>query len=131
MKKLITASVLWVGVAAIGALACTVPGASAPASGRSNTAAVQVATAQPAAPVTARSAGAAAQPIVGDLTVHGVTRQETFDATLTMESATRLSGQAQTTIKYADYGINVPRVPIVSGVAETVRIEMDFVAPSA
>ena len=69
--------------------------------------------------------------IVGDLTVHGVTREETFDATLTVESPTRLTGQAQTTIRYADYGINIPQVPIVSGIAETVRLEMDFVATAA
>ena len=69
--------------------------------------------------------------IVGDLTVHGVTREETFDATLTLESPTQLAGQAQTTIRYADYGINIPQVPIVSGIAETVRLEMDFVATPA
>lgn len=67
-------------------------------------------------------------PITGDLTVHGVTRPETFDATLTVVSPDRLEGTAKTTIRYADYGINIPQVPIVSGVAETVALSLDFVA---
>lgn len=68
--------------------------------------------------------------IIGDLTVHGVTQQETFETSLTATSPTRLEGQAQTTISFADYGIQIPQVPIVSGVADTVRLELDFVATS-
>ncbi|HEX2173984.1 MAG TPA: YceI family protein [Dehalococcoidia bacterium] len=69
--------------------------------------------------------------IVGDLGVHGVTREETFDATLTIDSPDRLSGTAQTTIRYADFGINVPQPPFIQGIADSVRLELDFVATPA
>src|SRR5262249_36916376 len=54
--------------------------------------------------------------ITGDLTIHGVTRSATFDTTATLESDSKLSGQAQTTVKYKDFSINIPDVPSVTGV---------------
>ncbi len=69
--------------------------------------------------------------IVGDLTVHGVTREETFDATLTPASSDRLVGDASTTIRYADWGISIPQVPAVAGVNEVVQLQLRFVATAA
>jgi polyisoprenoid-binding protein YceI len=66
--------------------------------------------------------------ITGDLTIHGVTRQATFDAQVTLESDTKLSGQAQTTVKYKDFGIQIPDVPSVSGVSDTVKLALTFTA---
>lgn len=66
--------------------------------------------------------------IVGDLTIRDVTRQVTFDVTATPASDSRLEGTAQTTIQYADYGIAIPKVRQVASVADTVRLEIDFVA---
>ena len=40
--------------------------------------------------------------IVGDLTIRDVTRQATFEATVTPTSPDRLEGTATTTIRYAD-----------------------------
>jgi polyisoprenoid-binding protein YceI len=66
--------------------------------------------------------------IVGDLTIRDVTKQVTFDVTATPASESRLEGMAQTTIRYADYGISIPQVRQVASVAEQVRLEIDFVA---
>jgi polyisoprenoid-binding protein YceI len=68
--------------------------------------------------------------IIGDLTIHGVTRSATFDTTATLESDTKLTGQAQTTIKYKDFDINIPDVPSVSGVSDTVKLALNFTANS-
>jgi polyisoprenoid-binding protein YceI len=66
--------------------------------------------------------------IDGNLTVHGVTQPVTFEAAITPVSASRLEGSAKTTIRYADYGISIPRVPMVASVADTVDLQLDFVA---
>jgi polyisoprenoid-binding protein YceI len=69
--------------------------------------------------------------IPGDLTIGGVTRPVTFDATVTPASADRLEGSASTTIRYADWGISVPSVPLVASVADTVQLQLDFAAQAA
>jgi polyisoprenoid-binding protein YceI len=66
--------------------------------------------------------------ITGDLTVHGVTQSATFDTTVTLESDSKLSGQAQTTVKYKDFKINIPDVPSVTGVSDTVKLALTFSA---
>ena len=66
--------------------------------------------------------------ITGDLTIHGVTRSATFDTTVTLESDSKLTGQTQTTIKYKDFNINIPDVPSVSGVSDTVKLALNFTA---
>ncbi len=66
--------------------------------------------------------------IVGDLTIRDVTKQVTFDVTATPTAETRLEGTAQTTIRYADYGITIPQVRQVASVSDNVRLEIDFVA---
>lgn len=66
--------------------------------------------------------------IVGDLTIKGVTNQVTFEASVTIESEDRISGTASTTVLYQDYGINIEAPPNVSGIEDTVTLEIDFVA---
>jgi polyisoprenoid-binding protein YceI len=66
--------------------------------------------------------------IVGDLTIKGITREVTFDATVTPASTDRLQGSAATTIRYADWGISIPQVPAVAGVADVAQLQIDFVA---
>ncbi len=66
--------------------------------------------------------------IIGDLTVRDVTKPVTFDVTATPISETRLEGTAQTTIRYADFGLTIPQVRQVASVSEQVRLEIDFVA---
>lgn len=69
--------------------------------------------------------------IVGELRIAGAVQALTFDASLTLESETRLSGTARSSLRHADLGLTIPDVPSVSGVAEEVRLEIDFVAVAA
>jgi polyisoprenoid-binding protein YceI len=66
--------------------------------------------------------------LTGDLTIHQVTRSVSFTATATLASATQLTGQAQTTMRYSDYNIAIPNVPQVSNVADTVTLALTFTA---
>jgi len=69
--------------------------------------------------------------IIGDLTVVDTTREVTFDVTVTPTSDTSLQGTAQTTIRYADYGITIPQARSVASVSDEVRLEIEFVATAA
>lgn len=66
--------------------------------------------------------------ITGDLTIKGVTKSVSFDATVTPVDATKLQGSATTTILYKDYGISIPQVPSVASVEDSVILKIDFVA---
>jgi polyisoprenoid-binding protein YceI len=66
--------------------------------------------------------------VTGDLTIHGTTRGVTFNATVTLVSATQLNGQATATVKYADFGLAIPDVPSVTGVGSTVKLALSFTA---
>jgi polyisoprenoid-binding protein YceI len=66
--------------------------------------------------------------IEGYLTIHGVTRVVTFEATLLPESETRLHGTAVTTVRHQDFDIIIPSAPGVAGVSDEVRLQIDFVA---
>jgi polyisoprenoid-binding protein YceI len=69
--------------------------------------------------------------IVGDLTIRDVTRQVTFDATVTPASSDRLEGSAVATVRYADWGISIPQVPMVASVSDRLQLSLDFVATAA
>ena len=66
--------------------------------------------------------------MVGDLTIRGTTREATFDVAVTPTAENRLEGTASSTIRYADWGVTIPQVPSVAGVAEQVALHLDFVA---
>jgi polyisoprenoid-binding protein YceI len=66
--------------------------------------------------------------IKGNLTVRGVTREVTFDASLTPINETRLEGTAQTLVNYQDFSMSIPEAPGVANVSDDVRLEIDFVA---
>jgi polyisoprenoid-binding protein YceI len=67
--------------------------------------------------------------ITGNLTIHGVTREVTFDVTATPVSETRLEGLASLEIRYADFNISILRLPPqVASVEEQVILELEFVA---
>ena len=69
--------------------------------------------------------------IVGDLTIKGVTKSVTFDVTVKAASEQRLEGTATSTIRYADFNVAVPSVPMVANVSEEVRLDLTFVAAPA
>ena len=67
--------------------------------------------------------------ITGDMTIHGVTKPLTFDATVTPVSATRLEGSASVSVLYADFDVRILRLPAqVASVEDTISLEIDFVA---
>jgi polyisoprenoid-binding protein YceI len=69
--------------------------------------------------------------ITGDLTIRDITKEVTFDATVTPVSEERLEGNASTTVNRGDYELTIPSVPFVAEVDEEVILEIDFVATPA
>lgn len=65
--------------------------------------------------------------ITGNLTVRDVTREVTFDATLTLVDDTLLEGGAYAVVSRADFGLTIPEAPGVANVSDEVRLEIDFV----
>src|SRR5690606_12911324 len=67
--------------------------------------------------------------IEGTLTLRGEPQPVTFNATINPVSETEISGTASSVIRYADVGIDIPRVPPqVANINEEVTLELDFVA---
>jgi polyisoprenoid-binding protein YceI len=66
--------------------------------------------------------------VTGDLTVRDITREVTFQVTVTPVSETRLEGLAKATVLRSDYDLNIPSVPNVANVSDEVRLEIGFVA---
>jgi polyisoprenoid-binding protein YceI len=65
---------------------------------------------------------------IGELTIKDVTRQATFDVTVTPAAERTLDGSATTTIQYADWGVSIPSVPFVASVDKDVVLQFDFSA---
>jgi polyisoprenoid-binding protein YceI len=65
--------------------------------------------------------------IVGDLTVHGVTKPATFDFEGTLQGDT-FKGKAKSETKLTDFAMHVPRVAILLTVEDRVRYEFDVTA---
>ncbi len=69
--------------------------------------------------------------VTGDLTVRDVTTETTFDMTIRVDSADRISGLATTTVTWAELDITIPYVggdSIVASVAESLDLELEFAA---
>jgi polyisoprenoid-binding protein YceI len=71
--------------------------------------------------------GEASFQIVGDMTVHGLTRPIIWEATAQF-SEDSFSGIAKTSFTFDEFDIDVPRVRLVLSVEETMRFELDFLA---
>ncbi len=69
--------------------------------------------------------------ITGDLTITGVTQTVTFNASVTVDSETQLSGSATANVLYADFGLVIPSVPSVANVTDDVDLAITFVATIA
>jgi polyisoprenoid-binding protein YceI len=86
----------------------------------------------PGLPIPLPTTGTAAFDLVGDLTVHGVTRPVTWQATATFVER-EVTGTATTTVLMTDFGMTPPRVGQVVSIEDSVRLELDVratVAPS-
>jgi polyisoprenoid-binding protein YceI len=64
--------------------------------------------------------------LVGDLTVKDATRRVTWEATASFDGP-RVSLRARTAFRFGDFGLRVPRVSVVLGVEDDIRLEADLV----
>ena len=64
--------------------------------------------------------------LVGDLTVHGVTRSATWDVTAQVLNDHELQGTAITSFTFADHGMTIPRVARVLSIEDHIQLEYDF-----
>ena len=71
------------------------------------------------------SAGAAAFRVAGDLTIRDATRRVTWEGTLALDG-TQATIQAATTFGFEEFGLRVPRVSVVLGVEDRIRLEADL-----
>ena len=63
--------------------------------------------------------------MVGDLTVHGVTRLTTWRVSAVAEHG-GFTGTATTSFRFDEFGLTKPRVAVVLSVADTIALEYDF-----
>jgi polyisoprenoid-binding protein YceI len=75
--------------------------------------------------VNALGSGGTTFDLVGDLTVHGVTKQVVWNVTAT-RSGNALSGTATTEFTFEDFGMTVPSVMVVLSVDDNIRLQYDF-----
>ena len=66
--------------------------------------------------------------IAGDLTIRDVTRQVTFEASVTLVSEDRIEVFATTQVAYADFGLTINPPPAVGGIGDILTLELDAVA---
>ena len=88
-------------------------------------AAVLVPTTLRSAPSPLPAAGPLAFELVGDLTIHGVTRSTTWQVTAVAANG-GFTGTASTTFGFPDFGLTKPRLAVVLTVADSIRLEYDF-----
>lgn len=71
------------------------------------------------------TSGAASFELVGDLTIHGVTRPTTWQVKAQFDGG-HITGTATTGFTFEDFGLTKPRVSIVLSVADSIHLEYDF-----
>lgn len=69
--------------------------------------------------------GAFSFTLVGDLTLKGVTKPTTWTVTATATRA-GMTGTATTKFTFSEFGIAVPRVPVVARVDDPIQLQLDF-----
>ncbi len=69
--------------------------------------------------------GSAQIQMLGDLTVHGVTRPTVWNGTVQF-SDSAVTGTASTSFTFDDIQLEQPRVPVLLSVADTIKLEIDF-----
>ncbi len=73
------------------------------------------------------TSGEAAFQMVGDMTLHGVTRPLTWDVTAQFGEGT-VSGLAKTNFTFGEFEMDIPSVRVVLSVEDDIRLELDFQA---
>ena len=74
--------------------------------------------------------GEAAFQIMGDLTLHGVTKPSTWDVAGQFDGDS-FNGTAKTNFTFEEFGIAIPRVRVVLSVDNDIRLELDFTASAS
>ena len=67
--------------------------------------------------------------LLGNMTIHGVTKPVTFDTTAMMQGGA-VTGTATTTFKFQDFGMTPPSVSIAKA-TDTIKLDMNIVANKA
>lgn len=86
-----------------------------------------VVTGAPGLPVPLPTSGEATFELVGDLTIHGVTRPATWQTTALFADG-QVSGSATTTVLMTDFGMTPPLVPALASIEDAVRLVFDVKA---
>ncbi|HEU5318602.1 MAG TPA: YceI family protein [Chloroflexota bacterium] len=68
--------------------------------------------------------------LVGQLTIHGVQKEVTWDTTASRQGD-RLTGTATTSIKFGDFGMEPPRAPAVLSVVDEIKLELQLASQIA
>jgi len=76
-------------------------------------------------PKTLPTSGAHTFEMLGNLTVHGVTKPTSWRVTAESKNG-QVTGSASTLFTFPDFNLPQPRVPIVLSVNDTIRLEYDF-----
>lgn len=64
----------------------------------------------------------------GQLTIAGMTKEAVFNVKARAVSDNEIQGIATSSLKYSDYNITIPSVPIVASVSDIVDLTFSFVA---
>lgn len=92
--------------------------------------AIFVVTSAPGLPVPLPTSGNAAFELVGDLTVHGVTRPATWQAVATFAEG-EVVASATTTVLMTDFGMTPPKVASLASIEDAVTLVLDVRATVA
>jgi polyisoprenoid-binding protein YceI len=65
--------------------------------------------------------------LIGTLTIHGTAREVTWDV-VARRTASEVSGTANTTVTFSDFGLEPPSVAAVISVSDEIRLEIALVA---
>ena len=76
-------------------------------------------------PAVLPTSGTLALTLVGNFTVHGVTKPTTWEVTAAVNGG-EFTGKASTHIKFGDFNMTQPRVPIVLSVVDDIVLEYSF-----
>jgi len=76
-------------------------------------------------PAVLPGSGTLALTLVGSLTVHGVTKSTTWQVTAVANGG-EFTGKASTHVKFGDFNLTQPRVPIVLSVVDDILLEYEF-----
>jgi polyisoprenoid-binding protein YceI len=76
-------------------------------------------------PVVLPTSGTLTLTLIGNFTVHGVTRPTTWAVTA-LANGDQFTGKASTHVKFGDFNMTQPRVPVVLSVVDDILLEYDF-----